>query len=334
MTVAGHAVWALIQFVAQGLLGLGPLGEGQAVTITQIQLPAFEVAALKTNMGGFTGFSFALAALAVLGLPLAIQGAITARFQWKRLLFAALCPLFVATIFVSTSDAARGAAIVGVVTFAACLILGYALDRFPNVTSDHVRIGVILTVLSVLLLSVSVAALAPTTSEPGNSGGSTPSSLASGDVTKNPIFDTSNLGIRLSLISVGLTLWAEHPIFGIGLLNFVMHGPQYGLPVQTAGGTYPIHNVIVSVLVGSGIVGLGAVLLWVGEVSRTVYHGVNRDARKRLTVAAVGCGILGYAAFGMFDHLPLYTTRAFVPFLILLGATVGYVRESSDAREN
>ena len=331
--VAGHSLWAIFQFYTQGVVGLGPIGEGVANTITEIQVPLIGVMGLNTNMGGFTGFSFTLAGLAVLAIPLTVYKAVFARQQSHRYLYGLLSVLFPAVIFLSTSDAARGAAIIGAVFFVIALFVGHFFKRESNVTAPQLIQVAAVTGVVLLLLSVSVASLAPVATTPSDSsqssnptGDSNPvSGIASSDPADRPLFDTSNLGIRLSLISVGLTIWLDHPIVGIGMFNFVKAGAGYGLPMLSDGVTYPIHNVPILILVGTGLIGLLSSIFWVAEVCNEFYRGIKSslDGKWILSSATVS-GITGLAALGMFDHLLVSNPEVLVPSFVVLGAAVGY----------
>lgn len=171
-----------------------------------------------------------------------------------------------------------------------------------------------------------------TTSEPpsGTTTAAESSDSNSGSIENLsvPLFDLTNLGVRFQLAAVGISVWEKHPIIGIGGANFQIIGPEYGLDVTTPSGlSYPIHNIFISLLVETGVLGLGCFLLVLWYVFRSVHHQLKTNQNPAI-VAATAAGLIGAIGFGMFDILQIYYSAAVFPFWILSGALVGEANQN------
>jgi hypothetical protein len=138
-----------------------------------------------------------------------------------------------------------------------------------------------------------------------------------------PFFSLSNLGVRLEQYVAGLGLFVQHPLFGIGGANFIYYSTALGVSERVL-----LHNIYIAVLAETGLVGF---LLFVGFLVAMLWAGVRvfasrEHGRDRLLVAGVCCGLVGYLAYGFFDHLQLTKPTAVIPFALLVGAVLGQYR--------
>jgi O-antigen ligase len=122
----------------------------------------------------------------------------------------------------------------------------------------------------------------------------------------------------------GLDLFAEHPLFGVGAGNFMFYAQSYGLSKSLR-----MHSLYIALLAETGIVGT---VLYLGAVLTGLARGATllsaRVVEQQL-VFAVGCGLVGVLAAGMWgpflDSLPRV-----LPLWALMGALVGSARIAYD----
>jgi hypothetical protein len=132
-----------------------------------------------------------------------------------------------------------------------------------------------------------------------------------------PLFDLSNLGIRIQQYVVAVDIAVQFPFFGLGGANFYYISNRVGFHTN-----YFMHSMYFQVLVETGFPGL---LLYLGAITGGLYLGMktlqSRGVNPILTLGAVA-GVVGAAA-----HLSLnpQMTRlaAFMPFWAVLGLLVG-----------
>jgi hypothetical protein len=142
-----------------------------------------------------------------------------------------------------------------------------------------------------------------------------------------PFFDIAALGIRLQQYVIGLDLFIQYPIFGIGGANFAYVATEYGLPREME-----LHNIYIALLAETGLPGF---VLYVTALLMVLWYGwqtimTERTEHGRLLLVGILSGMVGYLAFGFWDHLQLTKITTFLSFWILAGAVVGeYQRGSS-----
>ncbi|WP_458206771.1 O-antigen ligase family protein [Haladaptatus sp. NG-SE-30] len=142
-----------------------------------------------------------------------------------------------------------------------------------------------------------------------------------------PLFSTANLGTRLRQYAVALDVFASHPIFGIGGMNFVHVAGEYDLPVPD-GYEYPrlIHNTYLALLTETGLVGF---TMYVGAITAIGFYGwrlLHERSSDAILVAGLLAGGLGIAAFSFWNP-QLYNAKVTFVFWILAATISGEYRK-------
>ena len=161
----------------------------------------------------------------------------------------------------------------------------------------------------------------------GSGDGAVPETVGGVDLQQLsvPLFDVSNLGVRLQQYLVAVDVFLQYPVFGLGGMNYVLMAGEYGLDAP-AGRNFPnaIHSVYFTLLAETGAVGtalyLGAVVLLVG------WRLVGREGADDALVLAALAGLVGTLAFSAFDMFHLYAAAGLFPFWVVAGAVVGEAR--------
>ena len=341
IAVAAQAAVAVVQFFNRGILGVGPLGELAHVPIATISLGPLGEFASGTYVAGFTGMSFILAALLVLVVPVVLAAALRAT-GWRRWALVGAAVVMTAVLRATGTDAGRGGLAVAVGAFAVILAILHRKEMAGlAMSSDRRTLTQILS--AVLMACVGVAAFFYPSSDSGTastvttigggtgtSGGSTGG--GSGTTTDPgvvettlqnltiPLFDLGGLGARLQQYVLGLDLFLEHPVFGIGAANFVYYSTDLGLPRRM-----PIHNIYIALLAETGLPGFVlfvtalVLVLWAGVRAA----GTTTDASERLLLVGVLAGMVGYLAYQSLGYSLLSKIPSLFPFWILAGALVG-----------
>jgi O-antigen ligase len=124
--------------------------------------------------------------------------------------------------------------------------------------------------------------------------------------------------VRVDAIEAGVRIAAAFPLVGVGPLNYAVVYPAFRTPDSTEDaivGTHP-HDVIVSLLADTGIVGVAAIAFgwWrIGTVIRAAYR--RADARTRRLTACVCAGIAGRFVHGFVDLVGVVELAFFwIPF--------------------
>lgn len=137
-----------------------------------------------------------------------------------------------------------------------------------------------------------------------------------------PFFDLTTLGVRFEQYLLGLQMFLNHPLFGVGAANFQLVAMSYDAPYPPGGEfPFPAHSVYIMLLAETGVPGFffyttAAVIV----VIAGVYYGIKEKALLQLGVV---CGLLGTFAFGALDVLQLYYPTGFVPIWSLAGILAG-----------
>lgn len=328
--VGAHAAFGLVQLVNQRPFGLTRLGEGGGLRPATVAIPVVGDVYIGTFVSGFTGMAFVLSYLIVLVLPAGIV-LVARREGVERYLGAAGLIGLVVVLRASTSDAARGAVLVALATVAVLLAVQYrerAVDTLRQLAGgrgDRVReaatatAGAVLGLAIVALPSSASGEAARATAEGGGgTGGLDVSQLSI------PLFNLTNLGVRLQQYAVALDLFAQFPLFGLGGMSYVVVAPEYGMPVPNGQNfAHPVHSLYFTLLAETGAVGTA---LYLGAVAAALYAGwrlLDRDGVDAALVVGVLAGLVGALAFATFDILTLYAGPGFFPFWIVAGALVG-----------
>ena len=255
---------------------------------------------------------FAAALLSAAALAAGLM-AVTRRSMHKKLLLAAFAFAIVA-IFATGS---RGGLIAGVVMIAAA----FALMR-----RQRLRVGVIVVV------GLAVGAVWVSSSD------STLSRLRD--------FNTSGTG-RVDLWTVALRMWEDHPIAGVGFMNFPTVSRDYVLQPGQIGTEFIIndpketHNAYLGKLAENGVVGLALFLAVAIALIRATWQAVRRleeagELDATLT-RAIGIAQIGALAALMFTHdtysIALWILLALGPVLLTI-ADLTPVIEAPSAVEN
>lgn len=354
--VAGHTAVGVAQLVNQGGFGLTQLGEGGDFTIAVLTIPGAPSIHMGTFVSGFTGMSFQLANLLVLTIPVLLVFVYRSRRTWQAALLGGWTVVSFVVVRATTTDAGRG----GLVIALACQGLLVVYVFRPSIAGAVRRVRIQSqqwSARSFSLLSpiVGMAAVMYPSSMSSSSSlktdvviDGTQATMVGNQLRERrlvwlseylrsssiPLVDLSNLGVRIQQYVLGLELFLYRPLFGLGAMNYVLVAEQYGI-VPPPGNTYPlpIHNVYITLLVETGIVGC---LLYVGTfllVGVYAFRLLSVPGSDRLLIIAVVSGIAGSLAFGFWDVLQLYYGSGFFPLWLLAGALVGeYRRSVSDGR--
>lgn len=343
LAVAAHAAIGIIQFFNRGILGVGALGELATMPIVTISLGPFGEFAAATYVSGFVEMSFLLAVLIVIAVPIALALALRAT-GWRRWGFVAAAVVGTAVIRVTGSDAARGALLVAVGSFAIGLGLLYRRGQLASLVAPAHR-GRIQTAFG-SLCAIMIAGLAfiyPSKALGSTSNIVTLTATNSGDTTNAPapdaatvetaeailkglqvpFFDISTLGVRFQQYVAGIDLFLKYPLFGIGGGNFRYHAMDYGLDKPM-----PIHNVYIADLAQTGLPGF---LFFIGTLALVALAGwraieQTENPTTRLLLVGVLAGGVGYLAFQFFGYSMLSKINTMMSFWVLAGSVVGLSR--------
>lgn len=302
VTVLFKSCFALAESVngeSFGLTRLGELTSEFAVTIAALPLGGVTLS-VGTYVSGFSGMSFILASLAVFVVPFVVARTLE-RSATSRVLGAASAFVVVLALRLSGTDAGRGAALLALACFVGWTLVRWRSgDRSLDARRLSLLFVVALVCVGVVLLPSTQSGAAgdvSTTVPGGSSGGGSTAATDTGEISV-PLFDLSNLGVRLTQYAAGISLFLRNPLFGIGGANFPYYAASFGIPDQL-----PIHNVYLTLLAETGVVGF---LLYVGFLLTVLRRGVRSllaeatDARVR---AAALAGIVGYLGFMFWDYL-------------------------------
>lgn len=346
IVVCAQALVGLVQLVRGQPFGLWELGEASRQIVATLSFPLVGRFLLGTHVSGFTGMAFQLAFLLVLACPLVI--ALYQRASgWVRLLPVGCLLIFVLLVRGSSSDAARGALIGSLLTF---VVLWLIVCLPKTLTSQPVAGEVISKLFEKLIVGGSVIALLlypssaagqissqqvtskPSTS-PTSGSGSAASSESAGlqnqwlleqvesiSSLAIPFFDLSNLGTRLNQYLAAVDVFLQYPLFGLGGMNFVLVGEQYGVPSPSYTElTYPIHSIYFTLLAETGILGLTLFGLTVGLIFVYGYQAAKSPETDAVVPLALLAGLSGALAYMLLDVFLLTNAASWAQFWIVAG---------------
>jgi O-antigen ligase len=127
---------------------------------------------------------------------------------------------------------------------------------------------------------------------------------------------------RLPVYRAAPRMLADHPVFGIGALQFAGASTAYGVPVEGGVSTHA-HNIVLTVGAELGVVGLAGLLTLAAGLVAAL-----RRARRRCTGWALGLAVGLQASFaclavaGMLDYV-LSSADIFIVLAALSGLAVG-----------
>ncbi|MBP1987798.1 O-antigen ligase family protein [Halolamina salifodinae] len=351
-TVLAQSLLAVTQFIHGANLGVTTLGESDSIPLSTLSFGPFGEFTTGTYVAGFTGMSFILASLVILAAPMVMMIAVRVNgIRRAGLLMSTL--IMIGVLRATGSDAARGGLIIALLLLGVLYLYASreAIREKISITGTRVlfnirnnikyfiyRIGITVATVVVLFYpsSASGSSSAITNVDPETESGASSTSETTamnntsstagtpqdmekllGDLSV-PHFDLANLGVRLRQYVGGLDLFLQHPVFGIGGANYVYYATQYD-PSRP----YPLHNIYIGLLAETGFIGFLLYIVVLGSVLWYTWKIVGSSNSDALLFLGIFCGMLGYLAFGFWDHLPLTRVTSLIPFWLLAGTVVG-----------
>jgi hypothetical protein len=355
VVVCAQALVGVVQLVRGEPFGLSELGEGAASGGEVLTVPFLGSISLGTHVSGFTGMSFQLANLLLLAFPLLVVGYVKVS-GWKRILPIGVGFVFVLLIRASVSDAARGAFVVELLTLVGLFLIIYLprltllISRVREATDKVIQEVISAIGLLVVLLypssgagqSTSQSSLSQSSESQGASEGETANAGDINSPSKTwlreqveslsiPLFDLSNLGTRVNQYLAGIDVFLQYPLFGIGGMNFVLIGHQYGImsPEQTDL-TYPVHSLYISLLAETGLVGFSTFAITVGFIYLYGYRSARSQTMIRAVPLALLAGLSGTLAFMLFDVFLFTNAAAWAQFWIIAAFITVFYQQKRD----
>lgn len=105
--------------------------------------------------------------------------------------------------------------------------------------------------------------------------------------------DTESFSRRLNLNFTAVKIWQNHPLFGVGLNQFIVHLPQYAEVPASTRFLQPAHNIYLLLLSETGLIGL------------VILAFVLRRLLARQGVSFSRVPLLIILIIGLADHYPL-----------------------------
>jgi len=118
---------------------------------------------------------------------------------------------------------------------------------------------------------------------------------------------------REELLSAAFTMIREHPIFGVGLYNFIPALAPLQNPMPLGLYLQPVHNIFMLVFVETGIIGLG---FFIGLFVTTVERIKKQDMKMK---GALFILLFVIILTGMFDHYWLTLQQGQLLFATIIG---------------
>ena len=124
--------------------------------------------------------------------------------------------------------------------------------------------------------------------------------------------------VRIDAIQAGLRIAAAFPLLGVGPMNYALVYPAFRTPSSTEDaivGTHP-HDVTVSLLAETGVVGVAAIAFGWWHIGRAIRSAYRRaDTRTKRLTACICAGIVGRFVHGFVDLVGVVELAFFwIPF--------------------
>jgi O-antigen ligase len=135
----------------------------------------------------------------------------------------------------------------------------------------------------------------------------------------------SSVGTRLAMWDIAIDVWEQHPILGTGpgdfddeVIALQRKGDYQGMDVHNS-----VHNIYIQALVGSGLIGLLALILVVLIIPlRLFFDRVNQNEEGRLTGFII---IISFAIYGLSESWTLRLPAISI-FLIYITIIASHLR--------
>ncbi len=123
---------------------------------------------------------------------------------------------------------------------------------------------------------------------------------------------------RVSVWESGLAMLRDHPVFGVGLDNFLYEYPKYANPEawREPNLSHP-HNILLDFWLRMGVLGAGVMISMVVQFYRRGMRALEVDKTKALALGLMA-GMTAALAHGMIDAAYFYVDLAFV-WMMMLG---------------
>ncbi len=124
--------------------------------------------------------------------------------------------------------------------------------------------------------------------------------------------------VRMALNESAITMWRQHPLFGVGLGNFLVRLPE-SIPTRQIYFLQPVHNIYLLVLAETGVVGfvLFFLLLWT-SIKGLVVRIKERNEKKSLILNTQYLPLFVFLLLGLVDHYPITLQQGQLLLTILL----------------
>ena len=104
--------------------------------------------------------------------------------------------------------------------------------------------------------------------------------------------------LREQLLLAAWKISIMHPVFGVGLNNFLVALPivSLSLPIQ------PVHNIFMLILAETGVIGLGVFVFLLYKTFKHVFKATFEHLLMENTRIFVLCSLIIFFSIGLFDH--------------------------------
>jgi O-antigen ligase len=265
------------------LMAVVPILQGTVSISDQNRLTAINV--VDPNL--FAGYLVIL-------IPLALAAGLAMRWSWAPVAAGVALLILGAAVLATLSRGGWLGFVVGVVTMAVLL---------PG------RRRVILGIAGAVVLILLIGGLAgPVAARLGNGAGASP---------------IQTLVDRVPIWSAAITLWLQHPVFGIGLDNF----NNYILTLNPDLDVNQAHDLFLNVLVERGILGLITFGFFLFMVFRALGRSLQlaTASSQRILAAGIAAGFLAFLADSLFD-VAYYDYKVLLLFWLLAGVAASLPR--------
>jgi O-antigen ligase len=158
------------------------------------------------------------------------------------------------------------------------------------------------------------------------------------------LFDSSTLKSRMQFWENSIAMFKDHPVFGVGLGNFQVEFPKYGLEkfheYKIAQGEITLqrpHNDFLNILCENGILGFAAFAAIFGIVFYCLFSLIKNaeTPAEKWKFIYIFCGICAYAVISFFDF-PFERIEHQVLLMLLFAISIAayYSRKSPSLKPN